>query len=65
MPDRPKNSPKKPRTANQKADGLKAAFDAIAIGRHSDPFSILGVHKSGKGFIGRVFAPGADTPAPR
>ena len=61
MPERPKNSPKTPKAANQKADGMRGAFDTIAIGRHADPFSILGVHKAGKGFIGRVFAPGADT----
>jgi 1,4-alpha-glucan branching enzyme len=61
MQDKINNAPKTQKAATEKADGLQAAFDAIAIGRHSDPFSILGVHMAGKGFIGRVFAPGADT----
>lgn len=33
---------------------------AIASAAHGDPFSILGPHAAGKGFIARTFIPGAD-----
>ena len=38
-------------------------IDQIVKGSHADPFSILGVHPSGKGFVARCFVPGADTVA--
>ena len=52
--------------AKAKAEALRAtqmaeALDAIAQGRHFDPFSILGVFGSGSSWVGRVFAPGAES----
>ena len=38
-----------------------AALAAIVHGSHGDPFSVLGLHKSGKLWIARAFIPGADT----
>ncbi len=35
----------------------KDAFDALVEGRHGDPFSILGIHKSGKARLVRTFQP--------
>jgi len=32
----------------------------IVTGRHGDPFSVLGVHRDGAGWIVRVFVPGAE-----
>jgi len=32
----------------------------IVAGGHADPFSVLGVHPSGKGFVARCFLPGAE-----
>jgi alpha-1,4-glucan:alpha-1,4-glucan 6-glycosyltransferase len=37
------------------------AAEAIAIGTHGDPFSVLGVHPCGTGFLARAFVPGAVT----
>ena len=34
---------------------------AIVTGRHSDPFSVLGIHESEGGFVVRAFVPGAET----
>ena len=39
----------------------KAAFDALVDGRHSDPFAILGVHKSGNIRVVRTFQPYASS----
>ena len=61
MADKSKTPSKTAKATTGKSTGLQDVFDAIAIGRHSDPFSVLGVHKVGKSFIGRVFAPGAET----
>ena len=36
-------------------------IEALATGAHSDPFSVLGVHKDGKTFVAHALAPGADT----
>ncbi len=52
--------------AEARAEALRAtqmaeALDAIAQGRHFDPFSILGIFGSDKNWTARVFAPGADT----
>ena len=52
--------------AKAKSEALRAtqmaeALDAIAQGRHFDPFSILGVFGSRSSSMGRVFAPGAET----
>ena len=33
---------------------------ALIEARHSDPFSVLGLHKSGKQWIARAFVPGAE-----
>lgn len=32
----------------------------VVSGRHTDPFSVLGVHRSGKQWLARCFIPGAD-----
>jgi 1,4-alpha-glucan branching enzyme len=37
-----------------------AAMAAIVHGSHGDPFSVLGLHKTGKQWIARAFVPGAD-----
>ena len=37
-----------------------AAMAAIVHGSHGDPFSVLGLHKTGKLWIARAFVPGAD-----
>jgi 1,4-alpha-glucan branching enzyme len=36
-----------------------ADVEAIVAGRHDNPFSILGLHRSGDGFVARAFVPGA------
>ncbi|TYR29999.1 1,4-alpha-glucan branching protein GlgB [Mesorhizobium microcysteis] len=36
-------------------------IDAIVSGSHGDPFAVLGVHQSGKGFIARCFIPHAES----
>ena len=33
--------------------------DAVVAGSHGDPFSVLGLHKAGRGWIARAFLPGA------
>jgi 1,4-alpha-glucan branching enzyme len=38
-----------------------AALAAIIYGSHGDPFSVLGLHQTGKQWIARAFVPGADT----
>jgi 1,4-alpha-glucan branching enzyme len=43
------------------ADGLRAAFDAIARGQHRDPFSILGRHREREQTVVRTFQPHATT----
>ncbi len=40
---------------------LEASFDAIAQGRHSDPFSVLGPHVTGKNWIVRSWQPQAQS----
>ncbi|MGL4490675.1 MAG: GlgB N-terminal domain-containing protein, partial [Rhizobiaceae bacterium] len=47
--------------ADKKSAELRDSLQAIADGRHSDPFGFLGVHKVGKAWVGRVFSPGAET----
>ncbi len=39
----------------------KAALEALVEGRHGDPFSLLGVHKSGKSRLVRTFQPYASS----
>jgi 1,4-alpha-glucan branching enzyme len=36
-------------------------IEAIINGRHGNPFSIMGLHQSGKTWVARAFVPGADT----
>ncbi len=36
-------------------------IEALAWGRHDDPFRVLGVHGSGKAFLARALVPGAET----
>jgi 1,4-alpha-glucan branching enzyme len=38
-----------------------AAMAAIIYGSHGNPFSVLGLHQTGKQWIARAFVPGADT----
>jgi 1,4-alpha-glucan branching enzyme len=38
-----------------------AAMAAIVFGSHGNPFSVLGLHKSGKLWIARAFVPGAQS----
>jgi 1,4-alpha-glucan branching enzyme len=51
----------------ERADGIGLAMvarrdiTAIAKGTFNDPFSVLGVHPDGKGFVARAFVPGADS----
>ena len=40
------------------ADGV---VDAIAHGRHGDPFSVLGLHPEGDAWRLRAFIPGAES----
>ena len=42
------------------AQANRAEFDAIAAGRHNDPFAILGMHKTRHGRIVRTFQPHAE-----
>ena len=37
-----------------------AEIEAIVMGRHGDPFAILGLHRHGKRWIARAFVPGAE-----
>lgn len=49
------------RDADKKDYHLSAdEAEALASGKHGNPFSVLGVQEIHKGFIARVFAPGAD-----
>ena len=61
MADKTKIPPKPKAAAKAGGADLAGAYHTISIGRHSDPFSVLGVHKVGKVFVGRVFAPGASS----
>ena len=61
MADKTRIPPKTKGPAKASVADLSGAYQAIAIGRHADPFSVLGVHKAGKTFVGRVFAPGASS----
>jgi 1,4-alpha-glucan branching enzyme len=36
-------------------------IEAIIHGSHGDPFSFLGVHEAGEGYVARCFIPGAET----
>ena len=38
---------------------MQAAYDAIAAGRHGDPFAVLGLHPSPRGLTLTTFEPGA------
>ncbi|WP_126975145.1 1,4-alpha-glucan branching protein GlgB [Frigidibacter oleivorans] len=38
----------------------RAAAEAIAAGRHGDPFSVLGLHPAGPDWVLRCFVPGAE-----
>ena len=42
---------------NQRADKRISTWNALASGRHSDPFSVLGVHRVGDGYIVRTLQP--------
>jgi 1,4-alpha-glucan branching enzyme len=48
------------RTTEASAIPDAAAIEALAAGRHGDPFAILGPHRSADGLSIRVFAPDAD-----
>ncbi len=37
------------------------AVDALVAGTHGDPFSVLGIHKVGRGHVVRAFIPGAES----
>jgi 1,4-alpha-glucan branching enzyme len=37
------------------------AIGAVVSGRHGNPFSVLGLHHSGKHYVVRAFVPGADS----
>lgn len=37
-----------------------AEIEAVVAGQHSDPFAVLGVHRTSKGFVARCFIPGAE-----
>jgi 1,4-alpha-glucan branching enzyme len=54
-------STKSAKVADKMSAALHDPLQAIADGKHSDPFGFLGVHKSGKVWLGRVFSPGAET----
>ena len=55
MPDHPQSA-----AASRAPDPqFEAAIDALLSGRHADPFSILGPHPSGAGWVIRFFRPGA------
>ncbi len=38
-----------------------AEVEAIAAGRHGDPFAVLGLHQTDEHWVARAFVPGADT----
>ena len=58
---------KKPRATatSDHADGAASAADvkAIVAGTHGNPFSVLGVQETGKGFVARCFITDAETVA--
>jgi 1,4-alpha-glucan branching enzyme len=49
---------KRSREENWRLDA--AAVAAIVSGTHADPFSVLGPHKAGDGWVVRAFVPGAE-----
>ena len=55
MPDLPQSAA----TSRAPDPQFEAAIDALVSGRHADPFSILGPHPSGAGWVVRFFQPGA------
>ena len=59
------NSPKPndlPGSERSSSDNLDLDhWTALAESRHSDPFSILGMHRSGDGYVLRAYYPGAET----
>ena len=52
----------RPIATTEKLPGSATAGDveAIVSGAHGDPFSVLGVHQAGKGFVARCFVPHAE-----
>ena len=38
----------------------REAVNALVAGRHGDPFSVLGIHAAGDGFVVRALVPGAE-----
>ena len=47
--------------AEKSATPSAADIHAIVSGSHDNPFAILGIQESGKGFVARCFIPGADS----
>ncbi len=37
----------------------EAAIEALVLGRHGDPFALLGPHRQGEGWVIRALLPGA------
>lgn len=61
MASKTKASVKSARSAGAKSANDYEKLEAIIAGRLVDPFGYLGVHKVGKAWKARVFAPGAET----
>ena len=38
---------------------MKTELNALVEGRHTNPFAVLGLHKSGRGRVVRTYQPGA------
>ena len=55
MPEHPQSAA----TSRAPDPHFEAAIDALVAGSHADPFSILGPHPSGPGWVIRFFRPGA------
>ncbi len=52
--------PKKPADSTGLRDISAGDVAAILAGTHSDPFAVLGVHKTDEGYVTRCFIPGAE-----
>ncbi len=53
--------PPKPVGEERQSEHPSAAeIEAVVAGQHSDPFAVLGVHRTSKGFVARCFIPGAE-----
>ncbi len=56
----PAATPSAPEAAPPSWRLAQAAVDAIAEGRHGDPFAVLGMHGIGSDIVVRAFVPGAE-----